>query len=64
MKQHLASVGGLKRDDLFMGDLRGLTAAENWPKFSDRKLKFVFSINNEPKFSETNDNLYDFLVFG
>ena len=60
MKQHLASVGGLKRDDLFMGDLRGLTAAENWPKFFDRKLKFVFSINNEPKFSETNDNLYDF----
>ncbi len=60
MKQRLASFGGLKRDDLFMEDLRGLTAAENWPKFFDRKLKFVFLINNEPKFSENNDNLYDF----
>ncbi|OGG43011.1 hypothetical protein A3G50_02305 [Candidatus Jorgensenbacteria bacterium RIFCSPLOWO2_12_FULL_42_11] len=60
LKQHLASAGGLKRDDLFIQDAKGLTVAENWPKFFDNKLRFIFLINNEPKFSEASDNLYDF----
>lgn len=59
-KNYLISAGGLKRDDLFMEDLKKLTAKEVWPNFFDRKLRFIFVLNGEPKFSEADDHLYDF----
>lgn len=59
-KNYLVSAGGLRRDDLFIQDLKYLTVEENWPKFFDRKLKFIFILNGEPKFSELDDQLYDF----
>jgi len=59
-KVHLASSGGLRRDDLFIQDLKHLTAKENWPNFFDRKLRFLFVLNGEPKFSESDDQLHDF----
>lgn len=60
VKSHLVSAGGLKRDDLLFQELKFLTAKENWPKFFDRKLRFIFILTGEPKFSEGDDNLYDF----
>jgi len=59
-KNCLVSAGGLKRDDLFIEDLKRLTSKEIWPKFFDRKLRFIFILNGEPKFSEADDHLYDF----
>jgi len=60
VKSHLVSAGGLKRDDLFIQDLKHMTAKENWPKFFERKLRFIFIINGEPKLSEGDDNLHNF----
>lgn len=60
VKNHLVAAGGLKRDDLLIRELKHLTAKENWPKFFDRKLRFIFTLNGEPKFSEADETLYDF----
>ncbi len=60
VKNHLVSAGGLKREDLLIQELKYLAAKENWPKFFDRKLRFIFILNGEPKFSEGDDDLYDF----
>lgn len=60
IKNHLASAGGFKREDLLIQELKYLTVEENWPKFFDRKLRFIFILNGEPKFSEGDNDLYNF----
>lgn len=60
IKKYLASAGGLRRDDLLIQDLKHLTVQENWPKFFDLKLRFLFTLSGEPKFYEADDELYDF----
>lgn len=60
IKKYLISAGGLRRDDFLIRDLKHLTAQENWPNFFDLKLRFLFALGGEPKFSEADDELYDF----
>jgi len=59
-KKYLVSSGGLRRDDFLIQDLKRLTAQENWPKFFDYKLRFLFALIGEPKFFEADDEFYDF----
>jgi hypothetical protein len=59
-KKYLVSAGGLRRDDLLMSDLKNLTVQENWPKFFDQKLRFLFVLAGEPKLFEADEDFYDF----
>lgn len=60
VKKYLVSAGGLRRDDLLIQDLKYQTAQENWPKFFDHKLRFLFTLGGEPKFFEANEEFHNF----
>lgn len=62
VKNYLQAAGAIRRDDLFIQDLKylALSPGEKWLNFFDWKMKFLFTLNNEPKFSEPDENLHGF----
>lgn len=59
-KKHLASVGGVKRDDNFMGDLiQGLEIGMD-VKHADQKLRFILLVAGVPSYSKNDDDAQAF----
>lgn len=59
-KKHLASVGGVKRDDAFIQDLvHGLEIGSDI-KHADQKLRFVLLTGGAPAYSKNDDNRFAF----
>ncbi len=59
-KKHLASVGGVKRDDSFMEDLiHGLDIGGD-VKHADPKLRFILLVAGVPSYSKNDDDMYGF----
>ncbi len=59
-KKHLASVGGVKRDDSFMEDLiHGLDIGGD-VKHADQKLRFILLVAGVPSYSKNDDDMYGF----
>lgn len=62
VKDYLDAAGGLRRDDLFIQDLKHLLtiSGEKWPEIFEWKLKFLLAFNDEIKFAEPNEDFYGF----
>jgi predicted Zn-ribbon and HTH transcriptional regulator len=59
-KKHLASVGGVKRDDSFIEDIiHGLEIGGD-VKHADQKLRFLFLVAGTPSYSKNDDDMNAF----
>jgi len=59
-KKHLASVGGVKRDDGFVSDLiQGLEIGSD-VKHAGEKLRFILLVAGAPAYSKNDDDMYGF----
>ncbi len=59
-KKHLASVGGVKRDDKFIEDvIHGLGVGSD-VKHAGEKLRFLFFVAGTPSYSKNDDNMHGF----
>lgn len=59
-KKHLASVGGVKRDDYFIQDIiHGLEVGTDI-KHADQKLRFLFWVAGAPAYSKNDDDMHGF----
>lgn len=59
-KKHLASVGGVKRDDSFIQDIiHGLEIGSD-VKHADQKLRFLFLVAGTPAYSKNDDDMCAF----
>jgi len=60
-KVHLASVGGVRRDDHFINELRHIAGVnDSKVKHAGQKLRFVLLVAGEPYFHRGGDELHEF----
>jgi len=52
---HLAKVGGVRKDDNFINDIKQLYFADSKTKYFDQKLRFLFLTVNTPFYSREDD---------
>jgi hypothetical protein len=59
-KKHLASVGGVKRDDQFIADIIHGLEINSDVKHADQKLRFLFLVAGTPSYSKNDDDMHGF----
>lgn len=63
VKEHLANVGGLRRELLLLNDLRLMISDPN-SNFLENKVRFILDIAGEPKFVPEEENNYSYWYLG
>ncbi len=63
VKNHLQNVGGLRREELFLADLKMMVADGNAPNFGN-KVRFLLEVAGEPKFGCENQSMYNYWYLG
>ncbi len=60
-KTYLGNVGGVRRDDCFINDLKYLLGVnETKVKYADEKLRFLLSLGGVPLYHKEDDEMYGF----
>jgi hypothetical protein len=59
-KIHLASVGGVRRDDHFINEMKHIIGVDDGVKHGGQKLRFLLLVAGEPVFCRGDENFHDF----
>lgn len=63
VKNHLQNVGGLRREEFLLADLKMMVADGNTPNFGN-KVRFLLEVAGEPKFGCEDESMYNYWYLG
>jgi len=60
VSDHLSKIGGVRKNNEFMDDLKRMFFADSQIKYLERKIAFIFITANKPLYQKETDEMYDF----